>query len=563
MSFFTLDYLAPPITFALVHKWFDKVRAIVPEPYLDEVFHARQAQAYWAGNWTTWDPKITTPPGLYVFTYLFNLLPNWLWPSEWKGDNLQIMRVFNVFMLSYLLLFQGWKLLYYQRRMGGWGFLAMENRAHAAINICLFPVLFFFSSLYYTDVISVCIVLEAVFWHDRQGGSDNLFSIKNFLLLFSGLLSLTIRQTNIFWVAIYLGGLQVVRHQSARGPGGQGLLHAFSVAWTQGRFRDAAVTEATIEDYLDIVVSLPVAVAGEALDLLPTMWPYLTLLASFAAFVLWNGGVVLGDKDNHIASIHVPQMLYIWPYIIFFSWPLVLPHILHFLRKPQLLFNRLPRLWLLAIFTIASFLAVHYNTIIHPFTLADNRHYTFYVFRILRLHPILFYLAIPVYLFCAWLAIIALGDLPQSAPPSPLPSPSSSKRAPQQNKSTSTLNSNPTQPLRISWLLIYLLSTTLSLITAPLVEPRYFIIPWVLWRLHVPSHSAPFFSPTTTQQQNLDTEKALLKNASRLEAFKAYDHRLILETMWFLLVNWVTGWVFLYCGFEWAQEPGKVQRFMW
>jgi hypothetical protein len=25
----------------------------------------------------------------------------------------------------------------------------------------------------------------------------------------------------------------------------------------------------------------------------------------------------------------------------------------------------------------------------------------------------------------------------------------------------------------------------------------------------------------------------------------------------------VTGYVFLYKGFEWPQEPGKVQRFMW
>jgi alpha-1,2-glucosyltransferase len=35
------------------------------------------------------------------------------------------------------------------------------------------------------------------------------------------------------------------------------------------------------------------------------------------------------------------------------------------------------------------------------------------------------------------------------------------------------------------------------------------------------------------------------------------------ETFWFLLINTVTGYVFLYRGFEWPQEPGKVQRFMW
>ena len=30
------------------------------------MFHIRQAQAYWANQWTAWDPKITTPPGLFV-----------------------------------------------------------------------------------------------------------------------------------------------------------------------------------------------------------------------------------------------------------------------------------------------------------------------------------------------------------------------------------------------------------------------------------------------------------------------------------------------------------------
>ena len=42
-----------------------------------------------------------------------------------------------------------------------------------------------------------------------------------------------------------------------------------------------------------------------------------------------------------------------------------------------------------------------------------------------------------------------------------------------------------------------------------------------------------------------------------------YDHRLWLETVWFLLVDGVTGYVFLKRGFEWKQEPGRVQRFMW
>jgi alpha-1,2-glucosyltransferase len=66
--------------------WYSVVADRVPNPYLvcpspssctsaaiilsesnfaqDEVFHVRQAQVYCSGDFHTWDPKITTPPGL-------------------------------------------------------------------------------------------------------------------------------------------------------------------------------------------------------------------------------------------------------------------------------------------------------------------------------------------------------------------------------------------------------------------------------------------------------------------------------------------------------------------
>lgn len=92
---------------------------------------------------------------------------------------------------------------------------------------------------------------------------------------------------------------------------------------------------------------------------------------------------------------------------------------------------------------------------------------------------------------------------------------------------------------KTSFALIWLLATALSLITAPLVEPRYFILPWVLWRLHVPpSHGS-------------------------IAGFSVERSRLWGETLWFLAVNAGTCAVFLGKEFEWASEPGTVQRFMW
>ena len=41
---------------------------LIPVPQ-DEPFHVAQAQTYCTGDYWTWDPKITTPPGLFVSAY--------------------------------------------------------------------------------------------------------------------------------------------------------------------------------------------------------------------------------------------------------------------------------------------------------------------------------------------------------------------------------------------------------------------------------------------------------------------------------------------------------------
>jgi len=247
-------------------------------------------------------------------------------------------------------------------------------------------------------------------------------------------------------------------------------------------------------------------------------------------------------------------MLYIWPYIMFFSWPVIVPHViqilssdLHYLRR------RLPRLIvaLPIIFTMA--LAVQYNTIIHPFTLADNRHYIFYVFRLLILkHPLLKFAAVPIYFICAWAVIAALGDS--------IPSISADTSAKKVDRSISSPSpppastEGPPKATRTSFLLVYLASTTLSLITAPLVEPRYFILPWLIWRLHV----QPPLPPSRTRTHSKPIARILDPILRAPPSTWLY-----LETGWFLLLNLATCSVFLRRGFEWEQEAGRVQRFMW
>jgi alpha-1,2-glucosyltransferase len=200
--------------------WRSKVNTTVPEPYLDEVFHVGQAQAYWTHNWTHWDPKITTPPGLYLWSYLLcaALLllrgsPEEVGPGELRATNVAATAILLPWRLQTLL-----DLLRRERNTrpsGAW-------ISHTVLNICLFPPLFFFSALYYTDILALLVVVEAYIWDikrsstgpARKSWSSALrghASLRTAGFVMFGLAALSFRQTNVFWVSIFLGGLQVVR----------------------------------------------------------------------------------------------------------------------------------------------------------------------------------------------------------------------------------------------------------------------------------------------------------------------------------------------------------------
>uniref|UniRef100_A0A914VQ64 Dol-P-Glc:Glc(2)Man(9)GlcNAc(2)-PP-Dol alpha-1,2-glucosyltransferase n=1 Tax=Plectus sambesii TaxID=2011161 RepID=A0A914VQ64_9BILA len=58
-----------------------KVNNVVPDEYMDEIYHADQMQRYCAGNYSSWNPLITTPPGLYLAS-LAIILPASLLASD-------------------------------------------------------------------------------------------------------------------------------------------------------------------------------------------------------------------------------------------------------------------------------------------------------------------------------------------------------------------------------------------------------------------------------------------------------------------------------------------------
>ena len=238
-------------------------------------------------------------------------------------------------------------------------------------------------------------------------------------------------------------------------------------------------------------------------------------------------------------------MLYIWPYIALFSAPILLGPLYRMIGPllPQQIkrapgykaksYDRsnLPGFLPAALFIAGGLAAVHFNTIVHPYTLADNRHYVFYVFRILLRHPMIKYLAVPVYYLCAYLAIQSLGFPPEQQ-----------RNAKPQTRAHPVDGHTKPGSSQISFVIIWLATTALSILTAPLVEPRYFIIPWIIWRLHVPHMPISFTIARRKYSQDL---------------------RLISETIWLLFINQIVQYLFLYRVFTWPSEPGNKQRFLW
>jgi len=81
---------------------------------------------------------------------------------------------------------------------------------HTGINIALFPIIFFFSGLYYTDVVSTLVVLIAFRNHLRRVGPQSPDILNDIWTIVLGVVALFMRQTNVFWIVVYMGGLEAV-----------------------------------------------------------------------------------------------------------------------------------------------------------------------------------------------------------------------------------------------------------------------------------------------------------------------------------------------------------------
>jgi alpha-1,2-glucosyltransferase len=198
----------------------------VSTPYMDEIFHVPQAQRYCDSDFTNYDPKITTPPGLYLISLfvtktigiIATLAPSKITDDisgEFTACSTTMLRGTNalVSLAVYPLLNLIREELYpFPSSNTNISQRLQVQRQHAlhSLVIFLYPISAFFYCLYYTDSASLALYLVtylmSIKYVEKHEDKTTYSSILiNCLLLFASSLSIIVRQTNAVWILFIFG----------------------------------------------------------------------------------------------------------------------------------------------------------------------------------------------------------------------------------------------------------------------------------------------------------------------------------------------------------------------
>ncbi len=166
----------------------------------------------------------------------------------------------------------------------------------------------------------------------------------------------------------------------------------------------------------------------------------------FAIFLYVNEGIVLGDRSNHQVTLNMPQFLY----FTLFTGVCCLPHLIS--QMPQLIsFAKDHKTLTVSIFVVYA-LIVRFNTVAHYYNLSDPHHFTHYFITAVYNSSNFALSLVPLYTICTVFIIY------------------NSYRA--LDKWTAS---------------IFLFVIVVNLIFQLLLEMRYFIVAFVLFRLLIPT----------------------------------------------------------------------------
>ncbi|KAI9629691.1 hypothetical protein KEM48_012755 [Puccinia striiformis f. sp. tritici PST-130] len=345
----------------------DQIKNRVPDPYMDEIFHVEQAKTYCAGQWTTWNNLITTPPGLYIVpSILHHASPKWFLCST------NHLRWMNAALLC-------------------------------ALPLLISRILSHFRTTPYPPRPGV-----------KPPSYDQSLAGRHISAALLGLWSCLFRQTNIVWVAFIAGSALVnhLRQGSNTAPSTPKRPQANRVKETHRPTQpyDLSLTSASLLDLPRAIRSLVYESLINLWSTLPLLLPYSGVVVCFVSFLLWNGGIVLGDKSNHITALHIPQLYYFASFSMAFLAPVSFDVFL-IRRTLKSLFGSPRSFFISCCLFITILWTIHKFTYEHPFLLSDNRHYTFYIWRrFFKFHQVAKYLFTPVYMICIKMIWERIGD---------------------------------------------------------------------------------------------------------------------------------------------------------
>eukprot|EP00249_Psilotum_nudum_P015965 c255_g1_i1 orf=129-1709(+) len=505
------------------------VNRVVPDPYMDEIFHIPQTQQYCQGDFRRWDPMITTLPGLYYISLLYtSALHLGFWVLGLKSSlpdlcSPPILRSVNI-CLSILCAF-----LFREITVQLEPNISGKMASMKAIVMAWYPLHWFFNFLFYTDVGSTTAVmamylacLKKAYW------TSGLF----------GILAILFRQTNVVWIVFvtfvgvkdYLGDQHsgedlvdvkdmplasckghpsIVRQSEVDGSSAQirrrhnGIPKNTSLISSnpvqKSSLKIGSSTSYGTRGLLEEILSLARRIWYRKLNLIWQFFIPVIGILTFILFVLYNGSIVIGAKEAHKAVPHFAQLMY----FAMASSVALAP--IHFnpcwIRECFQKFAGGASIQLQSCIVtgfIAALTCVHKFSFSHPYLVADNRHYTFYIWRkVINANWITKYLLTPLYVYGWSSIIIILGKVEDKI-----------------------------------WILVFCLGVTGSIVPAPLIEFRYYTVPFYFLALHMP------------------VKKSQESTLWLLIAFE------------YLVVNILTMYIFLFKPFSWSDTAG-LQRFIW
>lgn len=152
-------------------------------------------------------------------------------------------------------------------------------------------------------------------------------------------------------------------------------------------------------------INFVVVIVTNVGSLLQLVWPFVIVALGFAVFLVKNGGIVVGDKSNHEAGLHVAQLLYFIVVLASgFGVSLATPsNIKRFADSVRRNAKDPKGIAFMASTAVLVLATIAFFSPVHKFMLADNRHYTFYIWRKFFLkHALAKFLPMPLYLFFGW-----------------------------------------------------------------------------------------------------------------------------------------------------------------